>query len=206
MSYSRLLTYGDVIPLKFECNADRLRQEIKEFEFTQYNPRKPHIPRSGLSITSLEGKLDGIDLDSIVEYNKEHNVHYTEMSFKTFTPVYYKSPELQKVVDPWKGHLGRSHILHLPPGGYFPPHRDLARYREEQKSMRILVPLKDCNPPALYFVYDGQVLNFELGRAYFVNTNKSHSLFSYLWSYMIVLNVECNETTYKIIGDNFLHA
>jgi len=205
MSYSRLLTYGDVIPLKIECDTDRLREEIKDFEFKQYNPRKP-IPRYGLSITSLKGGLDGIDLDSITEYNKENNVKYDEMTFKTLTDVYYKSPELQKVVDPFKEHLGRSHILYLPPGGYFPPHRDLPVFSDQQKSMRILIPLKDCNPPGLYFIYDGQILNFEHGRAYFVNTNKTHSLVSYLWSYMVVLNVASNDITHKIIGDNFLHS
>jgi len=202
MSYSRLLTYGDVIPLKFTCNPSKLLKEVKDFEYKQYNPRKD-IPRSGLSITSLEGKLDGIDLDSIVEYNKENNVHYTELDFNTVTDVYHKSPEIQEVVKPFKEYLGRSHVLYLPAGGYFPPHRDLPHYREDQQSMRILIPLQDCNPPWMYFIHDGNILNFEHGRAYFVNTNKVHSLFSFRDSYMIVLNVQSNTNTYEIIGDNF---
>tara|TARA_B100000902_G_C27192359_1_gene854560 strand:+ start:19 stop:639 length:621 start_codon:yes stop_codon:yes gene_type:complete len=206
MSYSRLLTYGDVIPLRFKCSPEKVRQEcFNKYEWKQYNPRKK-IPRYGLSITSLKGELDGIDLDSIVEYNKENNVRYTEMSFNTFTDVYHNSPELQKVVDPWKGHLGRSHILHLPPGGYFPPHKDLPIYTPQQGSLRILIPLIDCNVPDLYFIHDGKTLTFQDGRAYFVNTNKTHSLFSFNDTYMIVLNVASNDITHKIIGDNFLHS
>ena len=49
MSYNSLLSFGDVIPLKIECHADRLRKEIKDSEFKQYNPKKP-IPRYGLNI------------------------------------------------------------------------------------------------------------------------------------------------------------
>ena len=76
---------------------NRLLKEVKDFEFEQYNPRKD-IPRSGLSITSLDGTLNGIDLDSIVEYNKENDVHYTDLDFNTVTDVYHKSEEIQKVV------------------------------------------------------------------------------------------------------------
>ena len=53
-------------------------------------------------------------------------------------------------------------------------------------------------------MYENNVLNFEHGRAYFLNTNKSHSLFSYRDSYMLVLNVDSNEETFKIIGDNMM--
>ena len=204
MSYNSLLTYGDFIPLSITCNVNKLFEEVKDFSFQKYNPRKPHIKRNGLSITSLDGKLNGIDLDSIKEYNKENGTSYDEHSFKTFTDVYYKSSEIQKVIEPFKGHIFRTHILHLPEGGYFPPHRDIHFYREQQGSFRVLVPLKNCNSPKMYFMYENNVLNIEHGRAYFLNTNKSHSLFSYRDSYMLVLNVDSNEETFKIIGDNMM--
>ena len=60
-----------------------------------------------------------------------------------------------------------------------------------------------CNPPDLYFMYEDKPLHFEYGRAYFLNTNKTHSLFSMNGSLMIVLNVKANEEVYKIIGDHF---
>ena len=202
MSYNSLLSFGDLIPLKLKCDVKKLFDETEEFVYLKYNPRKD-IERYGLSITSLDGSLNGIDLDSIKEYNKENNTEYDELSFNKFTKVYHTSSEIQKIVEPFKNHIGRSHILSLQEGGYFPPHRDLPVYVEQQNSLRILVPLKGCNPPDMYFMYEDKPLHFEHGRAYFLNTNKSHNLFSFKGSEMIVLNIKTNEEVYNIIGDLF---
>ena len=202
MSYNSLLSFGDLIPLKIRCDVKKLFNEVKDFKYLQYNPRKD-IKRYGLSITSLDGNMDGVDLDSIKEYNKENNTEYDELSFQAFTSVYYESQEIQKITEPFLGHIGRSHILHLPEGGYFPPHRDLPVYVEQQNSLRVLVPLKGCNPPDMYFMYEDKPLHFEHGRAYFLNTNKSHNLFAFKDSYMIVLNIKTSEEVYQILGDNF---
>jgi len=202
MSYNSLLSFGDLIPLKLKCDVKKLFDETEEFVYLKYNPRK-NIERYGLSITSIDGSLNGIDLDSIKEYNKENNTEYDELSFNKFTEVYNVSSEIQKIVEPFKNHIGRSHILHLAEGGYFPPHRDLPVYVEQQNSLRVLVPLKGCNPPDMYFMYEDKPLHFEHGRAYFLNTNKSHNLFSFKDSYMVVLNIKTSEEVYKILGDNF---
>ena len=202
MSYNSLLSFGDLIPLKLKCDVKKLFDETEEFVYLKYNPRKD-IERYGLSITSLDGSLNGIDLDSIKEYNKENNTEYDELSFNKFTKVYHTSSEIQKIVEPFKNHIGRSHILSLQEGGYFPPHRDLPVYVEQQNSLRILVPLKGCNPPDMYFMYEDKPLHFEHGRAYFLNTNKSHNLFAFKDSYMIVLNIKTSEEVYQILGDNF---
>ena len=202
MSYNSLLSFGDLIPLKLKCDVKKLFDETEEFVYLKYNPRK-NIERYGLSITSLDGSLNGIDLDSIKEYNKENNTEYDELSFNKFTEVYNVSSEIQKIVEPFKNHIGRSHILHLAEGGYFPPHRDLPVYVEQQNSLRVLIPLKGCNPPDMYFMYEDKPLHFEHGRAYFLNTNKSHNLFSFKDSYMVVLNIKTSEEVYKILGDNF---
>ncbi len=202
MSYNSLLSFGDLIPLNIRCNTKNLLWQIKNFQYSQYNPRK-EIKRFGLSITSLDGQLNGIDLDSIKEYNKENGTSYDELSFREFTEVYHSSVEIQNLIEPFKNNIGRSHLLMLPEGGYFPTHRDLPVYVEEQNSLRILVPIQGCNPPDLYFMYEDKPLYFEHGRAYFLNTNKSHSLFSLEGSLMIVLNVRACEETYKIIGNHF---
>ena len=75
-------------------------------------------------------------------------------------------------------------------------------YREKQNSLRILVPLKNCNPPNLYFLYEDKPLHFEHG-TYFLNTNKQHNLFAYKDSYMIVLNIMTNEEIFDIIAITF---
>ncbi len=202
MTYANLCTFGDVIPLKLKCNASRLLDEISMFERARYNPRKD-IARLGLSITSLDGETNGIDLDSIKEYNRENGTSYDEMSFTRLTRVYDMSEEIQKCVDPFREFLGRSHLIELERGGYFPPHKDQPRYGDVPRRLRVLVPLRSCNPPQMYFTYDEKTLQFEHGRAYFVNTNKSHSLFSFTGSSMIVLNVRACEEVYAVIGDLF---
>ena len=202
MSYNSLLSFGDLIPLKIKCDVKKLFNEVENFTYHQYNPRKD-IRRYGLSITSLDGKLGGIDLDSIKEYNKDNNTNYDELSFKELTSVYFESKEIQKICNPFLGHMGRSHILWLPEGGYFPPHRDLPVYVEQQNSLRVLVPLKSCNPPDMYFMYEDKPLHFEHGRAYFLNTNKVHNLFAFKDSYMIVLNIKTSEEVYQILGEHF---
>jgi len=166
MSYNSLLSFGDMIPLKIKCNVNKLFNEIKDFKYAHYNPRKPDIKRYGLSVTSLDGSINGIDLESIKEHNAENNTEYDELSFTKLTDVYYKSEEIQKIVKPFLtpiNNLGRSHILFLDRGGYFPPHRDLPVYVEQQNSLRILIPLKGCNPPDLYFMYEDKpyILNTE---------------------------------------------
>jgi len=200
MNYERLLSFGDLIKLNIRCKPEALLNEVKDFEWARYNPRK-NIKRYGLSITSLDGKINGIDLDSLYQYNEEHGTTYDEIDFNKTTNVYDMSEEIQKIVDPFIDHIGRSHILNLRPGGFFPAHRDM-RYSASQLSCRIIVPLRNCNPPQMYFMYEDTPLQFEHGSAYFLNTNKFHSVFSMQDSYFIVLNVICNKDSHKVIMDN----
>ena len=198
--YNNLLSFGDVIELRLQCNVSKLLDNIKPFDWKQYNPRK-QINRYGLSVTSLDGSMNGIDLDSIAEYNKENNTSYNEASFQTFTEVYQKCDETKKLVEPFKPWLWRTHFLNFRKGGYFPPHRDMRKV-DEQESFRILVPLKCCNPPSLYFMYEDKPLHFNMGSAYFVNTNKMHSIFSFEdMAYMLVMNVQCTDDSLKKVGE-----
>ena len=198
--YNELLSFGDVIELKLKCNVLKLFDNIKTFEWTQYNPRKK-VNRYGLSVTSLNGYMDGVDLDSIHEYNKENNTSYNESSFKTFTEVYHKCDETKKLVEPFRPWLWRTHFLNFRKGGYFPPHRDI-REIGKQESFRILVPLKFCNPPDLYFMFEEKPLHFNMGSAYFVNTNKMHTIFSFEdAACMMVMNVQCTNDSIKKVGE-----
>mgnify|MGYP001340943520 FL=1 len=200
--YHQLISYGDQIELETRCNPDRLLKEIKDFEWKQYNPRK-EINRYGLSVTSSDGTRNGIDLDSLYEYNRENNTKFDEDSFKTFTDVYYKSEEVQKLVEPFKPWLWRTHFLNFRKGGYFPPHRDM-RTSKEQKSMRLLVPISLCNPSDMYFMYEDKPLYFKYGSVYFLNTNKKHSIFSYSdKAIMLVMNVECTEDSVEKVTKLF---
>tara|TARA_B100000003_G_C10860328_1_gene342783 strand:+ start:183 stop:797 length:615 start_codon:yes stop_codon:yes gene_type:complete len=188
--YNDLLTYGDFIQLKNSCNSKELLEEIKDFVWYKYNPRK-NVERYGLSVTSEDGKLTGKDLDSLYEYSKEMGKIYDEDDFTTFTDVYYKSKQVQKLVDPFKPWLCRTHFLNFRKGGYFPPHID-NRGKHGKQFIRLLVPIRKCNPSFLYFMYEDKLLNFNRGYTYFLNTNKKHAIFSFSDdSTMLVMNIKC---------------
>ena len=188
--YNDLLSYGDFIQLNNSCNSKELLEEIKDFTWFRYNPRK-NVERYGLSVTSEDGKLTGKDLDSLYEYSKEMGKIYDEDDFTTFTDVYYKSTQVQKLVDPFKPWLCRTHFLNFRKGGYFPPHID-NRGTKGKQFIRLLVPIRKCNPSFLYFMYEDKLLNFNRGYTYFLNTNKKHAIFSFSNdSTMLVMNIKC---------------
>lgn len=177
--------------------------EVSGYEFSQYNPYKPENPRVGLSITSADGEINGLDLYSIPEYRKKSGLNLHETSFQQLTNVYYTSAEVRKLIDPFKNWIARSHILNIKKGGYFPPHRDDIG-DEEQVCFRIIVPLESCNPPELYFVHGDNILNWEMGRAYFLNTNITHSLFSFSNNCkMVIMNIICNEKSLNKLVSSF---
>lgn len=187
--YASLTQYGSVFPLTLHFRRARQYVEWTEdnFNYSQYNPRKPNN-RYGLSLTSLDGGTSGgPDLDSIPEYNRENGTDYRERDFSVITPAYSK--ELQEVLQPFNPFLFRTHVLKLGPGGFFPPHRDQI---SELRSFRLIIPLKNTSPPSCMFVVDGEIKQWQEGRVYFVDTVKEHTLVnaSYQNSYWLVANVD----------------
>lgn len=194
LTYERILSYGNIIQLKLKCDVKKLVQEISKFKFKQYNPDKD-INRYGLSVTSLNGEINGIDLDTL------RNKPYDELSFRQKTEVYYSSKELQKLVDPFDKWLCRTHFLNIKKGGYFPPHRD--EVSSNQKAFRIIVPLVDFNPPQHFFIVQNQIVSLNEGYAYFVNTNLEHGVFSYSNdTLMLIMNIEACNDSYETVLRN----
>ncbi len=200
MLYSQLLNYGSFIPLNSRINGTKFIDWTEEnFEYVQYNPRKK-IDRQGLSITSLDGGVSGVpDLDSLTEYNKEHNMQIEERDFTIPTPVYYDSPDLRKFLLPYQPWMFRTHVLKLNPGGYFPKHRDY--YKNNFHHVRLIAALK--NPCT--FVMEGKALNFEPNVLYFLDTAKEHELFNSTSkpSYWLVVNYELTQESFDVLFEQF---
>ena len=197
--YNSLITYGQKFPTNLYMNPQEVMKDLEGFseEWKPYNPRKK-IAREGLSVTSLDGGLSGIpDLDSIREYCIKNQVILGEHSFNQETPV---ANIVRTYLDPFKGHVGRSHFIRMGKGGHFPPHRD--DRRASVNNMRLFVPIKDCNPPKTFFMLDREPLYFDHGRAYFINTCMEHTLFSCYPSLFLVMNVAVNEQTVQTLLDN----
>lgn len=201
--YNHLTVFGSFYATTHKMQDTRkfVKWTEEKFQYVRYNPRK-EINRYGLSITSLDGGLSGRpDLDSLLEYNRENNTKYTEKDFKIPTPVYYWE-SLEKILQPIKNYLFRSHILKINPAGYFPPHRDF--YGMNVESFRIIIPLMNCNPPNFTFLLEDKILHWEEGCMYFLDTAKMHYLFNTNSeaAYMIVLNIDLNVETVDFVTRN----
>lgn len=197
--YNSLIAYGQKFPTNLYIKPQEVIKGLEDFseEWKPYNPRKK-IAREGLSVTSLDGGLSGIpDLDSIREYCIKNQVILGEHSFNQETPV---ANIVRTYLDPFKGHVGRSHFIRMGKGGHFPPHRD--DRQASVNNMRLFVPIKDCNPPKTFFMLDREPLYFDHGRAYFINTCMEHTLFSCYPSLFLVMNVAVNEQTVQTLLDN----
>ena len=194
--YSSILQYGQKFPTTLYMDPQKIQENLETFsqEWKPYNPRKK-VAREGLSVTSLDGGLSGIpDLDSIREYCIKHQVLLGEHSFNQETPV---ADIVRTYLDPFKGHVGRSHFIRMGKGGHFPPHRD--DHRGTVDNMRLLVPIENMNPPRTFFMMEREVLQFEMGRAYFINTCMEHTVFSCYPSLFLVMNITVNEDTIQTL-------
>ena len=197
--YSSILQYGQKFPTTLYMDPQKIQENLETFsqEWKPYNPRKK-VAREGLSVTSLDGGFSGVpDLDSIREYCIKHSVVLGEHSFNQETPA---ADIVRTYMDPFKGHVGRSHFIRMGKGGHFPPHRDDRQAAVD--NMRLFIPIKDCNPPKTFFMLDREPLYFEHGRAYFINTCMEHTVFSCYPSMFLVMNVGVTEETVKTLLDN----
>ena len=197
--FLHLSSLGDIIPLDFCLDTKQLEKELSQFEddWKQYNPRKPNN-RQGLSITSLDGKLSGVpDLDSLFEYNKQHNTNINEADISIKTPVASNISVIQRLLDVFDT-LGRSHFIRLNKGGFFPPHRDGKIL--DITCFRVLTLCHNCTPNQFTFMHEDKIIKLEPGRPYFINTRKMHSVFSYVDnSVQCVLNIPLTIDNYNSI-------
>jgi hypothetical protein len=190
----RLTQYGQHIELDVTTDPEMLIAWANDFEWKKYNPRKD-VNRWGLSVTSSDGTFNGIDLDSLYEYNKENKTSYNEKDFNVATPVLNK--QIHDILLPWDKDYYRTHFLKFGPGGFFPPHRDWNYHSGKADSFRLIMPLRNVNPPYFNFVLEDKTLHWEPGRLYFIDTLKMHYLFnsSFNDSYWLVVNVDLNPDT-----------
>lgn len=197
-----ITNFGDIIELNYgTLPINDISERLSTSELWRpYNLRKISNRRYGISVTSLDGGYSGVpDLDSLREYNHLNSTDYSEKDFKTRTPIAGDFSQLTELLDDWEPYLGRTHFLKLGAGGYFPPHRDNG-INLPTPYFRILVPISGFGTNEFKWLQEDKIVQFNLGRAYFVNTTKSHCLFSFVDNcVMLVMNVEANEKTIKQI-------
>lgn len=187
----RLHSFGDIAELRLGVDLGLFAAEVRQFDdaWKVYNPSKPYN-RYGLSITSLDGEMTGVpDLTSISEHNAQHGTTLTELDFNVPTDAFRKITSLHRVLNHFQP-LGRTHVIRLDQGGFFPPHRDSLHKRGMPKTYRVLVPLLNTMTNDWVFMYEDRAVRFQRGTAYFINTLKAHSVFSFVnGCMMLVVNV-----------------
>ena len=185
MLANQIWQFGNHIELRDRIDQKKLLEEIKPFEndWHQYNVFKPEIKRYGLDIINESGELvPGPAVNSLIEWNKRYGTEWGETDFTETTPVYDASEEIQKLINPIKNFAVRTHILKLPQGGFFPPHRD--NCWKEQDTFRLIVPLTNPNPRPFRFILEDKTLYWNLGKMYAVNTTLEHCRLT--WATLIV--------------------
>lgn len=197
-SLTDLITnFGDVIELDFPAwdtvKATGILGRHPGWQI--YQPHKPGHNRFGLSVTSLDGGFTGEpDLYSLREYNKMNGTTFNESHFKRRTNIVEFIPELKELLDYFEPGVGRVHFLRLDKGGFFPPHRDNGAI-VNVPTFRIIVPINKCHPNEFKWVQEDHFLKLDPGTAYFINTTKIHSVFSYVDNcLLLVMNVNAEPT------------
>ena len=171
----------------FSLDLPKPQIDTQTLNWVRYNPRK-NISRWGASLTSLDGGISGApDLDSLFEYNKENGTSYCESDFKTPTPQFQPFEFISEFFD-----LGRSHIIRLGPGGFFPYHRDF-----DEETFRLIYTINGCHESNLVWIQNSQVLKLQDSSWYYVNTKMIHSVFSFFGSEFAVFNVVLNDKSKK---------
>ena len=195
--------FGDVIELDYEWYLDSLDCLINHPGWQQYNPRKIGYNRFGLSVTSADGGFSGIpDLDSLREYNKINETTYTEADFNKRTSIVSRYPDLERILTMFGPDCGRCHFLRLDRGGFFPPHRDNGTSLPSN-TFRIIVPLHNFGKHHVKWIQEDRVLTLEQNKAYFINTTKEHSIFSFTDNcIMLVMNIMATERSIQAVANN----
>lgn len=194
-----LHTFGNLIALDIQVDITRAYHELANYNdlWAPYNPLK-RIPRSGLSLVSLNGETDGkMDLNSLLEINRLSGSRLGENDFKMPTPILTHNSELTRALEPFKPFLRRSHILRLDAGGFFPWHRDA--YKNSLNSFRLFASLQNSTNENFNFILGDQKLNLEIGRLYYINTRLPHAVFAFEQCDQLILNVEKTEESVNAV-------
>ena len=196
-----LFSLGNIIPLELHVDYDEVERIISKYKehFKIYNPRKEGYNRYGLSITSKDGGFSGIpDLDSLYEYNKENGTGYDEPDFREKTPFFHSCHSLKSALKPFHNFMGRSHILRLDKGGFFPPHRDMGDI-----SFRLFISFSKID---LYsFILDEKKIFLQKNHVYCINTCLSHSLFSFENNnFFAVFNIDLSQPAVRAVFNHLL--
>ena len=205
ITHQDFFQFGDQIMLNKKIDEYRLLEDLKQFDdkWFQYNEFKPYINRQGLCILNESGEnKPGPAISSLGEWNAAYGTNFVETDFNIETPVYHCNQELKEILEEIRPWAYRTHFLRLPPGGYFPPHRDSRHPRPD--TFRLIMPINNSMNPWFRFMIEDRPLHWDNGSLYAVNTTKEHTLFNAgtkdsIW---LVINAKVCMEMFRFVSKN----
>ena len=163
-----------------ESNLDQLNKELSLFD-NDWEPylKKAWAPnnREGLVLVGLEGSSHSENLSIPQSRIKTGNEFLLDQDFNHKTDVYHALTSLHELLEPFDK-LGRTFLVKVNAGGYFPPHKDYPLIT--RKTIRIVAFLsKACDSDSFEWSQSGQKQDIIPGRAYYVDTMKTHRTHSW---------------------------
>jgi hypothetical protein len=188
----QLLSLGDFFPLRININLAEFDKEINNYQhwYSPYLERKDiKNNRFGICLSGLEGARPS-DRASIPDAIKKAGRIVREADFKYPTEALEAFKSLHPITKLFP-ELGRSFIIKLDEGGYFPIHRDAKWIFRD--TFRIVVFLKNSSSGTFSWELDGKKIQIEEGRTYYMNTRLLHHTFStFSNSTHLILNIPLN--------------
>lgn len=177
----KFLAMEDWMKLKIDWNPNQASNELDQYPrdtWPRYNPRKP-IERYCLDLTQIPG--GNANVSSLAEYNRANGTDYKNHDFTEFTPEYHNLPEIQKLIEPFQKWIGRTHVIRIDAGGYFPPHYDTIVADPSVYDVRLVAAIRNVTPRNFKWLHDTdeKVMPMNNGDVFIVNTAKPHSVFSF---------------------------
>lgn len=182
LALTKYLSMEDIMRFRYKFNHRAVMDELQKYPrdiWPRYNPRKP-IERYCLDLTQVPGLTDNVS--SLNEYNIANNKKYRNKDFNQPTEIYDNLPTLKNILEPFRPWLGRTHVIRIDAGGYFPPHYDTVTGNDNEYDIRLVAAINNTQKQNFKWLYDfdDKVLNLELGELYIINTGKPHSVFSFV--------------------------
>lgn len=171
---------GSFEPLMWKFDIHEFKQQMEPWndKWVPYLQREGWSNnREGLCLHGLDGDkpTDSLSMPEAVIRAKNRNLKETDFAHPT--QLYDDLPILHDMLD-YFSPLGRTMLVKSNAGGWFPPHRDNPSLTRE--TFRIVAFLSETTSSEAYaWEMNGRKMDIVPGRAYYVDTRKTHRTFSW---------------------------
>lgn len=198
----QLLALGDFVPLSIKIDTWLFETQVQQFnnDWFPYLPRTDRLNnREALTVVTYPG-FSHAQAPSMPQIQAALGRPVLESDCNVKTSVYEACTSLHPILNLFPD-LGRTFLVKCNMGGYFVPHRDHPQLSRDV--FRIIVFLKNCKRFEYDFLFDDKSLEIEEGRAYMVNTRRTHRTMSFVDdSIHLILNIPLTlENVLKIVSN-----